>query len=659
MDKTEYFCSMKKPVLKSIILLSFLLLIFPSLRAQIDLSAVLWDQDEIICKEQESAMAHFQPSSYRNQFASLTDIHYQKMAWEIDPAVKYIKGVITYYFRSRTNNLTQLVLDLSNALVVNSVERNGVALFYTHSPDQLLTIDLDKTLNEDDFDTLTVSYEGTPPSNGFGSFETDTHAGVPILWTLSEPYGNRDWWPGKQDLIDKIDSMDIYITTPLGQLAASNGKLISIDEVGGKLVHHWRHRHPICAYLVALAVTNYAAFDQYVPLPNGDSIHVLNYVYPETLTQSEQAIASTIDIMSFYNEKFIIYPWADEKYGHAQFGWGGGEEHQTMAFMGGFNFGLISHEMAHQWFGDKVTCGTWHDVWLNEGFATYLAGLCLEEFSNTTYWPQWKISTSNSAMSAPGGSVYVDDTTSVNRIFSGRLSYNKGAYVLHMLRWVMGDNDFFQAVRNYLNGAGDFGTTPEFQSYLENQSGLDLHEFLADWYYGQGYPSYHLKWSQQADSLILTLGQTQSDPSVSFFEMPVPILVRLNGVDNIFVLNHTVNNQRFSIYRGNNSVDSIGIDPDLWLLSKNNTIEEVITAVNDVDKSNSFEVFPNPAHDFVQIRSKETVFSVEVIDIAGRKFEASVTGDRIDMTPFKPGLYTLLLMNAERKILSIKRIILS
>ncbi|MGB4848949.1 MAG: M1 family aminopeptidase, partial [Saprospiraceae bacterium] len=449
-----------------------------------------------------------------------------------------------------------------------------------------------------------------------------------------------------------------YITTPLGQLAASNGKLISIDEVGGKLVHHWRHRHPICAYLVALAVTNYTAYDQYVPLPNGDSIHVLNYVYPETLTQNEQALLSTIDIMSFYNEKFIIYPWADEKYGHAQFGWGGGQEHQTMAFMGGFNFALISHEMAHQWFGDKVTCGTWHDIWLNEGFATYLAGLCLEEFSLTQYWPQWKTSTSNSAMSAPGGSVYVDDTTSVNRIFSGRLSYNKGAYVLHMLRWVMGDNDFFQAVRNYLNGAGDFGTTPEFQSYLENQSGLDLHEFLADWYYGQGYPSYQLKWSQQADSLILTLGQTQSDPSVSFFEMPVPVLVRLNGVDNIFVLNHTSNNQRFSIYRGNASVDSIGIDPDLWLLSKNNTIEQVITAVDETDKQNSFDVFPNPAHDFVQIRSKEPVFSVEVIDVAGRKFEARLANNRIDLTDFNPGIYTFVLMDANKKILVTKRIIL-
>ena len=486
--------------------LFFLLSLFccSGLLAQIDPS-VIFDQDEIICKEQERAELIFHQKTSRNQFAYQTDMHYQRIEWEIDPSVKYIKGKITYYFSSEINNLGELVLDLTDSLHVNSVERNGVPLPYTHSSDWLLTIDLDKVLNIGDYDSLTVSYEGVPPATGFGSFQQGTHAGIPIIWTLSEPYGNRDWWPGKQDLIDKIDSMDIYITTPLDLLAASNGKLISIEQVGGKLVHHWRHRHHIAAYLVALAVTNYAAYSQYVPLPNGDSIEILNYVYPETLSQSMQATLSSIDIMKFYNEKFIIYPWADEKYGHAQFGWGGGEEHQTMAFMTGFSYGLQAHEMAHQWFGDKVTCGTWEDVWLNEGFATYLTGLTYEEFSPDALWPQWKKSTSNSATSQPGGSVFVDDTTSVDRIFNGRLSYNKGAYVLHMLRWVEGDDNFFAACRNYLNGAGDFGVTSELQQFHENQSGIDLDEFFADWYYGQGYPTYDLKWSHVGDSLIVTL----------------------------------------------------------------------------------------------------------------------------------------------------------
>ncbi len=649
---------MKKSLFTSSLLLSLSFILSATLSGQGDLS-VLWDQDEIICKEQAGVDVHFQHSSSRNEFASQTDMHYQNMAWEIDPAVKYIKGEITYYFSSRINNLTQLILDLSDALQINSIERKGVPLFYTHEADQLLKIDLDKTLNDGEYDTLTVSYEGVPSSNGFGSFEQGMHAGQPIIWTLSEPYGNRDWWPGKQDLIDKIDSVDIYITTPLGQLAASNGKLMIIEEISGKLVHHWRHRHPIVAYLVALAVTNYAAYSQYVPLPNGDSIEILNYVYPETLTQSQQATLSSIDIMQFYNEMFGTYPWADEKYGHAQFGWGGGEEHQTMAFMGGFSYGLQSHEMAHQWFGDKVTCGTWQDIWLNEGFATYLAALTLERFSLNEFWPQWKNSTSNSATSQPGGSVFVDDTTSVNRIFNGRLSYNKGAYLLHMLRWIMGDTDFFQACRNYLDGAGDFGTTSELQSYLENQSGIDLDEFLADWYYGQGYPSYNLRWSEQADSLIIILGQIQSHPSVSFFEMPVPILVRLDGVNDIFVLDHTANNQRFAFFIGSASVDSIGIDPDRWLLTRNNTIEQIITSTGDPDKLNQYVVYPSPAHDFIQILSPDEVSIVDLFDVAGRTVSLPLSNNRMNLINFSPGIYTLFLKNADGEILAIKRILLS
>ena len=619
----------------------------------------LWDQDEIICKEQEMHEAHFHQPFSRNEFANQTDIHYQTMAWEIDPAVKYIKGEITYYFSSQTPNLTQLILDLSDSLQVNNVTRGGVPLFYTHDADQLLRIDLDKTLDVDEYDTLTVNYEGIPPSNGFGSFEQGTHSGEPIIWTLSEPYGNRDWWPGKQDLIDKVDSVDIFITTPIGKLAASNGKLMSIEEIGGKLVHHWRHRHPIVGYLIALAVTNYAAYSQYVPLPNGDSIEILNYVYPETLTQSMEATQSSVDIMKFFNEKFITYPFADEKYGHAQFGWGGGEEHQTMSFMGGFSFGLQAHEMAHQWFGDKVTCGTWEDIWLNEGFATYLTGLTYEQFSPNQFWLTWKNSTSNSATSQPGGSVFVDDTTNVGRIFNGRLSYNKGAYLLHMLRWKMGDFDFFQGVINYLNGAGDFGTTAELQGFLEAQSGIDLDEFIADWFYGQGYPSYDLKWSTHADSLIFNLSQITSHASVSFFEMPVPILARLDGVDFIFRVDHTTNNQRFAFNIGSASVDSIGIDPDRWLLSRNNTIQQVTTATSDPDQSGQYVIYPNPARSSVQILSPEPVSYVELMDVTGKRIPAEINNNRIDVSHLSPGIYSLFIKNAEGKILGIKRVLIS
>ncbi len=622
---------------------------------------VSWDLEDIICKEQESTEKRISYRNQQNEFAYQTDMHYQVMNWEINPSAKFISGDVTYYFKSRIADLTSLVLDMSNSLQVISVTRNGSQLQYTHTPDQLLTIELGKTLGENQFDTVTVDYEGVPPSNGFGSFEQGTHAGAPIIWTLSEPYGARDWWPNKQDLIDKIDSCDIFITTPTGQLAASNGKLMSITNSGGQLVHHWRHRYPIVAYLVALAVTNYSAYSDYVHLDNGDSIEILNYVYPETLQQSKTATQSSVDIMGFYNELFGIYPFAAEKYGHAQFGWGGGEEHQTMSFMGGFSYGLQAHEMAHQWFGNKVTCGSWVDIWLNEGFATYLTGLTYERFSPSQYWPQWKISTLNSVVSQAGGSVYVDDTTSVGRIFNGRLSYNKGAYLLHMARWVMGDSSFYQACRNYLDIPGtayDFGRTEELKGYLESASGRDFDEFLQDWFYGQGYPTYDIRWSHQQDSLIVWVGQNQSHSSVSFFEMPIPILVVLDGIDNIFRVEHTYDEQRFSFFIGGATVDSIGFDPDLWLLSKNNTIQEIVTGTNPFS-DDPFIVFPNPATDFITILPSTTVKKVSIVTMTGMSDELSIVDGQIDIHQLIPGMYTLLLKNGENQILSTKRIVIN
>ena len=620
-----------------------------------------WDMDELICKESERAVSKMDPQHLRTAFSDQTNIIYQEMHWEIDPADRYVKGEITYIFKSKVANLTQFHLDLSKDLQVESIERNSASLSFTHSNDQLLIISLNKTLQTGNTDTLTIKYEGVPPSNGFGSFEQDMHGSEPIIWTLSEPYGARDWWPTKQDLVDKIDSVDIYITTPDSLLAASNGKLMSITEQNGKLVHHWRHRYPIASYLVALAVTNYEAYSHFLPIENGDTIEILNYVYPENLTQSQTFTESSLDIMALYNELFGTYPFAAEKYGHAQFGWGGGMEHQTMSFMGGFSFGLQAHEMAHQWFGDKVTCGSWAEIWLNEGFATYLTGLTYEQFSPEQFWPQWKMSTSNSATSQPGGSVFVDDTTSVNRIFSGRLTYNKGSYLLHMLRWITGDEAFYTACRDYLESPGtayDFGSTAELQSYLELHSGKNLDEFFTDWYYGQGFPTYDVRWSQQADSMVIWLGQIQSHPSVSFFEMPVPVVAYINGIPETFVMDHQQHNQRFSFYVGSGIVDSVDFDPELWILSRNNTVSQIITAVDPVSQTDPFILFPNPAREVLNILPSDQVTHVVMTNTLGEQMQLKQEAGKIDIRQLTPGFYMVSLYDEQNSILSTKPIVI-
>jgi aminopeptidase N len=326
-------------------------------------------------------------------------------------------------------------------------------------------------------------------------------------------------------LTDKVDSLDFYINIPVGNMAASNGLLADTLHSGNRVTYHWKHRYPIANYLIGMAVTNYAAYEDTVPTVYGD-IHVLNYCYPENKSDWQAASSNTAAALQLYSRLFGAYPFIKEKYGQAQFNWGGGMEHQTMSFIYATDFELVNHEMAHQWFGDKLTCGSWADIWLNEGFAVYLSGLCYQNLQ-----PEWWLSFRNTCLGpirAYGlhGSVSCTDTNSVPRIFSGVLSYKKGAYLLHMLRWELGDSVFFAALRSYVNDTAltySFTKTQMLERHLEAESGKDLSGFFAKWFYGQGYPSYALDWSQKGNALSCRLSQTTSDTSVSFYGMHVPV----------------------------------------------------------------------------------------------------------------------------------------
>lgn len=620
------------------------------------------DIEDIACKEQSRAEGMDALPSLRNYAADQTNMIYQEIHWNLDPAVNYISGVITYHFLSRIDNLTQLVLDLDTTMHVNSVRRGIVDLAYTHTDDLLLNIDLGHSLNTNDLDSLTISYEGAPHSTGFGSFELGMHNTKPILWAQSVPYGVRDWWPGKQDLIDKIDSIDVYITTPEGQLAAGNGKLMSITSDNGKLIHHWRHRYPIVSYLVSTAITNYESYSEYVTFPNGDSIHILNYVYPESKTQAQSMTPVAKEMMKYYIERFGPYPYAKEKFGHAQFSWGGGTEIQTMNFMTNFSTSLISHELAHQWFGDMVTCGSYSDTWLNEGFATYCTGLTYEQFPTYGSFNNWKTSTRSDVVSEPDGSVYVADTADYARIFDSRLTYNKGAYVLHMLRWVVGDSNFFDGCKNYLHlphTEYGFGRTRDLQNELEAISGMDLDEFFEDWYYGEGYPSYILDWRQTGDSVRFWLSQTPSHSSVDFFEMPVPVSINYAGGSQQFILNHTNQGQEFNFEVGNHNISSVLIDPDKWLLSKNNTIHEIMTSTFDIKSGNHSQVYPNPASSFLSIKSDIPITHVKLTDALGVTRDLPLQEGHVELDNLPSGMYTLILFSKGDEPAGIHRVVIN
>src|SRR5690554_4766727 len=394
--------------------------------------------DEISEAEAKSASGHFAPQ--RNMNTGNYDLKYARLELNVNPTQAYISGKVTSHFEAK-ENMSSIVFELVDNMTVSEVKQRGVSLSFTQNSNDEVVITLPQIQNQGVLDSLSISYSGNPISSGFGSFEIATHQGDPVLWTLSEPFGAKAWWPCKQDLIDKIELLDVYLTTPRYNpsneeyIAVSNGLEINQTVNGNNKTTHFRHQYPIPAYLVAIAVTNYSVYSHTVA-NNGNPFEIVNYVYPEDLSYVQTQTPVTVDIMNLFTNLFEEYPFANEKYGHAQFGWGGGMEHTTVSFMGSFGRNLIAHELAHQWFGDKVTCGSWKDIWLNEGFATYLSGLVVENLDGNNFFVNWKQSLNNSITSQSGGAVYLSDTDTLNvsRIFSSRLSYNKGAMVTHMLR---------------------------------------------------------------------------------------------------------------------------------------------------------------------------------------------------------------------------------
>jgi aminopeptidase N len=341
-----------------------------------------------------------------------------------------------------------------------------------------------------------------------------------------------------------------------------------------------------------MAVTNYVEFKNFVQIENTNLL-MQTFCYPENLGLFQSKTPLVLASLQFFSKIFGPYPFIKEKYGHVQFGWGGGQEHQTSTFLVRPDEVLMAHELAHQWFGDKITCGSWQHIWLNEGLATHLASMDMESKYplSVTDTRKKEIET---ITSLPGGSVFVDDTTNVSRIFNSRLTYLKGSHLLYMLRWIMTDSIFIKGMKNYFNDSSisyGFATTSDLQRNLEAASGMKLDYFFNDWFYGQGYPTYHISWSQLGNSFVkIKMDQTTSHPSVSFFALPVALQFKNATQQKTIVVNNKTNGEIFLKNIGF-VADTVIIDPDYWLITKDNTSQKVN---DEVSGKNVIQIFPNP-----------------------------------------------------------------
>lgn len=610
--------------------------------------------DDISEAEAKAASGLF--TTTRNLNTDNYDLKYARLELDIDPTQAFITGKVTSHFEAK-ENMNTVTFELVNNMTVSQVLQRGAPLSFTQNNNDEVVITLPQIQNQGVLDSLSISYSGNPISSGFGSFEIDTHNGRPVMWTLSEPFGAKAWWPCKQDLIDKIDLIDIYITTPQFNqyneeyIAVANGVELSQTINGNTKTTHYRHGYPIPAYLVAVAVTNYTVYSHTVA-NNGNPFEIVNYVYPEDLSYAQSRTPVTVDIMNLFADKFEPYPYADEKYGHAQFGWGGGMEHTTISFMGSLGRGLIAHELGHQWFGDKVTCGSWQDIWLNEGFATYMSGMVVESLDGESDFRNWKDNQNYDITRISDGSVYIpaQDTTSVGRIFSSRLSYNKASMVLHMLRKKLGDTVFFQGLKDYLTDpllSYGYAKTPDLIRNMEAASGEGLTEFFNDWIYGEGYPRFTINWNRGAAQQInVVISQTQSHPSVSYFEVPVPLRLRgTQGEALDIVLDNTMNDQAFQV-DAPFMVQSIEFDPESDIISRNN---QVVLGTDDLFFSQQLLLFPNPSSGVINIQKPDVlqVNQIRMLNALGQVLYAEKYSETIDVSKYNSGIIFVQMETSE------------
>jgi aminopeptidase N len=579
------------------------------------------------------------------------DVTYHELNFTVNPSSSAISGVVKTTFTA-LSNMNTVAFDMASQLVVSSVTMNSSSLTYAQTTNQL-TINFPTTVTTGTSATVVITYSGTPP-NTEGEFSRSTHAGVPVLWTLSEPFGARSWWPCKQDLNDKINNIDVYITTPSQYNSVSNGLQQSRVVVGANATTHFKHNYPIPAYLVAIAVTNYEIFNQQAGLGTVASPYfpIVNYLYPEESASSQTSLAVTPAIMNFYETKIGPYPFRNEKYGHARAGLGGGMEHTTVSFMNSWSRGLIAHELAHQWFGDKITCGTWKDIWLNEGLTEYMSGLVRENFDGAASFVSWKNGKINSITSSSiGSNLYLTDTQALSsgRIFSSQFTYDKGSMVSHMLRWKLGDVAFFNALNTYLADpalAYGYAVTANFKSHVEAAYGADLTEFFNDWVFGQGFPTYDVvaqNWG--AGQAKITVNQTQSHISVPFFEMPIEIrLTGSSGQTLDVVVNNNTDAQEF-IVAVPFAVTGVTFDPNKHIISRNNTV----TLGNEsFDINKSVSIYPVPAENEVTIQFPNdiTLNKVEIYNGLGQLIATENT-NVINTSQLSSGVHFLKIDTSE------------
>ena len=485
------------------------------------------------------------------------DVVYHKVYWRINPdsAVKAIGGYVQTNFKTIQAGVSSISIDLNAVLTVDSIRFMGAKILSGNitRTGNVLNIALGTSLENNHLDSIWIYYHGTPPAVS-GSAEgyqkaSDPTSGQNYIYTLSESYEDRDWWPCKADMQDKIDSMDIIVNVPWSGpdtfWVASNGKLIDSTITGNSRTFTYKSHYPIASYLVCVCVARYNRYYRTVNI-GGVNVPVYYYLFRGKSASTYNSILAVMDnvntMVTNLSNHFGDYPFKRDKHGFYEgLGGAGGMEHQTFSAIESNSLAdyiTLCHELTHQWFGDKASFATWADLWLAEGFARYGEVLTGEWMPSTGISPvSERASAKSSARSITTTPTRITSFANSNQVWSGNNStavYERGCMVVSMLRTLSGDNNFYQACKNYLDSAHGAGYKSANSDSLKNNFNrvlnYDLTPFFNDWVVGVGHPSTVVDWSVSGNNLLsLSIAsQTRSAGATAAYFHNV-IAIRVQG----------------------------------------------------------------------------------------------------------------------------------
>ncbi|RPI14550.1 MAG: T9SS C-terminal target domain-containing protein [Ignavibacteriae bacterium] len=566
----------------------------------------------------------------------------------LSPYPKTFTAYVIVKFRVDTALSSIQLNALNTSLQINSVGMAGASFTHTNN---IVTITLDRTYNPNEIAEVRVNYQhlnvadqGLYTSNGF-------------VFTDFPPEGARKVFPCWDRPSDKA-TWDLTAKVPLNARLGSNGRLNDSLVTGDTIYYHWISRDPIATYLMVMTGKISYNLDiiywHKISNPN-DSIPIRFYFNTgENITAAKQRM---IPMTTYYSQRFGEYPF--EKAGFAtlnnQFTWGGMENQTLISLMpNGWTDALMSHEFAHMWFGDLVTCGTWADVWLNEGFATYCEALWIENNSGYAGYKNSVNSFANTYLSQnPGFPMYnpawAENTPGINTLYNYAVIYCKGAGVLHMLRYTIGDSLFFAFLNSYATDTTDFkhktAVTDDFTTKLNQVTGQDLTWFMNQWVKQPNHPVYQNAYS------ITNIGggnwkvnfiAKQIQTNTPFHKMPVQVKVAFtSGPDTTIRVMNDVNNQEYewTFNRQPAASNPVVFDPGNDIVLKSATTVIGIEELSEVPFEFALhQNYPNPFNPVTSIKfdiPKRAFVTLKIYNVLGELAAVPVNEIR------NPGKYTL------------------